>query len=92
MESKKLNLKISKLGGIAVLIILVGGTYWTGRSSSADTEDAVRTVSLLFMEELTSRREQVVAKTLSDYINAFRLHKRHEHCARSNGKRRHRKY
>ncbi|WP_294427870.1 response regulator [uncultured Treponema sp.] len=68
MESKKRNLKISLLGGIAVVIILVGGTFLTGRSSSSDTGQAVRTVSLLFMTELTSRREQVVAKTLSDYI------------------------
>ena len=52
-----------------VAIILVGGTFWTGRSASRDTEQAVRNVSLLYMDELASRREQVVGSTLSDYIS-----------------------
>ncbi len=68
-EKKRLGWKIPFLGGLVVAIILVGGTIWTGRSSSRDSEQAVRNVSLLYLDELASRREQVVASTLSDYIN-----------------------
>jgi len=55
-------------GSIVVALILVLGTIWTGSSASKDTEQAVRNVSLLYLEELAGRREQVVASTLNDYI------------------------
>lgn len=55
-------------GSIVVVLILVLGTIWTGRSASKDTHKAVRNVSLLYLDELAGRREQVVASTLSDYI------------------------
>ena len=56
------------IGGIIVVVILVAGTLWSSRSVSGDTESAVRSVSLLYLEELAGRREQVVASTLSGYI------------------------
>ena len=52
-----------------IVIILVLGTIFTGRHASGDTEKAVRNVTLLFMDELANRREQVVASKLNDYIN-----------------------
>ena len=60
---------IAITGSIVVALILILGTIWTGRSASRDTEQAVRNVSLLYLDELAGRREQVVASTLSDYIN-----------------------
>ena len=70
MEFKKGSIKnISLIGGALVAIIFVGGTFWTGRSASKDTEKAVRSVSLLYLDELASRREQVVSSTLEDYIS-----------------------
>lgn len=56
-------------GSIIVALILITGTIWTGRNAGRDTEQAVRNVSLLYLDELAGRREQVVASTLSDYIN-----------------------
>ncbi len=56
------------IGGISVVIILLAGTIWTGKNASRDTETAVRNVSLLYLDELAERREQVVSSTLSDYI------------------------
>lgn len=56
------------IGSIIVAVILVIGTLWTGHSASEDTNDAVHTVSLLYLDELAGRREQVVASTLSGYI------------------------
>ncbi len=57
------------LGSLIAALILVIGTIWTGRSTSRDTDDAVRSVSLLYLDELAGRREQVVASTLEGYIS-----------------------
>ena len=56
-------------GGIIIALILVLGTLWSGESARSDTQQAVRNVSLLYLEELASRREQVVASTLNDYVS-----------------------
>ena len=62
MDKKwKTSWLIPIIGTILVAVILVGGTFFTGRRSSHDTEKAVRNVSLLYLEELAKRREQVVA-------------------------------
>lgn len=57
------------LGSLLVAVILVVGTIWTGRSASRDAEKAVRNVSLLYLDELAGRREQVVASVIDDYIS-----------------------
>ncbi len=57
------------IGSLIVAAILIIGTYLTGRSASLDAEKAVRSVSLLYLDELAGRREQVVAATLDDYIS-----------------------
>ena len=62
------TIKLTVIGGILFVVIMVAGTIWAGRKASSDSLDAVRKVSLLFMEEMTARREQVVASTLADYI------------------------
>ena len=70
MDKKKNNiLWISIIGGIAVGIILVIGTILTGRFASRDTREAVRNVSLLYLDELALRREQVVSSVLDSYIH-----------------------
>ena len=61
-------LTIGFLGGIFAVIILILGTFWTGRSASKDTDSAVRNVSLFYLDELAERREQVVSSTINDYI------------------------
>ena len=55
-------------GSVIVIAILIFGTIWIGRSVSEDTENAVQNVSLLYLDELAGRREQVVASTLENYI------------------------
>ena len=52
---------------MAVAAILIIGTMWTGRSASRDANKAVRNVSLLYLDELAGRREQVVAQNLERY-------------------------
>ena len=61
------------IGGIVVIAILVLGTIWMGRSASRDTEEAVRSVSLLYLDELAGRREQVVEDNLNDNIEIMNI-------------------
>ncbi len=70
MRMKKYGmLKVAIASSIIVAVILIIGTIWMGQSASVDTEKAVRNVSLLYLEELAERREQVVSTTLSGYIS-----------------------
>ncbi len=61
------------VGSIIVAVILVIGTLWTGHSTSGDTEDAVHTVSLLYLDELAGRNEQMVSSTLSGCITNMNI-------------------
>ena len=68
-DSRQVNTaRIAVIGGLIVMLALVLTTVWMGRSTGRDTEDAVRTVSLLYLDELAGRREQVVAENLQDRI------------------------
>ncbi len=73
MNSRKLNKRntvaVAVIGSIIVMLVLVLGTIWTGQNARRDTETAVRSVSLLYLDELAGRREQVVAENLQDRIS-----------------------
>ena len=75
MENGRKNriAQIAVFGGILVAAILIFGTIWTGRSATRDTEKAVRSVSLLYLDELAGRREQVVEDSLNDNINKINI-------------------
>ena len=74
METEHKNIiKEFIIGAIIFVVILIAGTFWMGNSASEDNEEAVRTVSLLFLDELAGRREQVVAGKLSDYIGDMNI-------------------
>lgn len=62
-------LKAAIFGSILVVLIMTIGTFLNGKSSGEDTEEAVRTVSLMYLDELAGRREQVVASAFNDYIS-----------------------
>jgi len=70
---RKKTMLIALLGGVVVAAILVFGAIWTSQSARQDTERAARSVSLLYLDELAGRREQVVADNLDDNINAIRI-------------------
>ena len=46
---------------------------WIGRHARQDTEEAVRSVSLLYLDELAGRREQVVEDNLRERIQTIRV-------------------
>ena len=75
MENGRKNriAQIAVFGCILVAAILIFGTIWTGRSATRDTEKAVRSVSLLYLDELAGRREQVVEDSLNDNINKINI-------------------
>ena len=60
--------KIAIIGSLIVAVILVLGTIWMGHSARGDTEQAVRSVSLLYLDELAGRREKVVESNLQSKI------------------------
>ena len=70
MKAKRSNtVVIAVIGGVIVMLILVLGTIWMGQSARRDTETAVRSVSLLYLDELAGRREQVVESNLQEKID-----------------------
>jgi len=74
METKKKSTMTAALiGGIAVLVIMVVGTFWMGQAAKQDTDKAVRAVSLLYLDELAGRREQVVAVNLQNNIETVQV-------------------
>ena len=64
---------IAVIGSLILAIILVAGTMWMGSRARRDTEDAVRSVSLLYLDELAGRREQVVEENLREKIQTIRV-------------------
>ena len=62
------------IGLIAIAMVLVFGTMWIGRSASQSTVQVVRSVSLLYLDELARRRKRVVEDMLNESI--FRSSKR----------------
>lgn len=70
MKGKTNNIiKFSFFGVVLVALILTLGTLWTNKSAKRDTEQAVRSVSLLYLDELAERREQVLHSRLERYTN-----------------------
>ena len=63
---------MSVAGGLIVMLILVFGTIWIGQNARRDTEAAARSVSLLYLDELAGRSEQVVAENLQDRVSDMR--------------------
>ncbi len=64
-RERKRSIPTYILGVLVVLATVIIGTMLTGRQASKDTEEAVRKVSLLYLDELAGRREQVVEHNLA---------------------------
>ena len=57
------------IGGVLLTLILIFGTILTGHKAKQDTESAVNSVSLFYLDELAGRREQVVSSKLKKNIS-----------------------
>ena len=56
-----------------IVLLLILGTFWLGQSTKNDTDKAVRIVSILYLDELAGRREQVVENNLKNNIQTIRV-------------------
>ncbi len=65
--------RVAILCSLIIAVIVVLGTVWAGQSAKRDTEQAVRTVSLLYLDELAGRREQVVENNLQGNIQTIQI-------------------
>ncbi|MBQ6314693.1 MAG: response regulator [Mogibacterium sp.] len=70
---KSNTVKIAIAGGIVVFIILIYGTILMAHQAAIDTDTAVRRVSLLYLDELAGRREQVVESNLQNKIKDLQV-------------------
>ena len=61
------------IGITAVILILFYGTFWNSKVSRVDTEKAVKSVSMLYLEELAGRRAQVVSSSLNNYMEKMHI-------------------
>lgn len=69
--SNKRTTWIVILGSFLLVLFMVAGTVWMGWSAQRDTEQAVRSVSLLYLDELAGRRKQVVENNLRSRIDTI---------------------
>ena len=73
MDNRKKTTTLTAIvGGVVLIVILVFGSIWTGRSARTDTESAVHSVSLLYLDELAGRREQVVAGNMQEKVDVIK--------------------
>ena len=62
---------VTVISVIIVAAVLAGGIILLSRSSHKDASEAARSVSLLYMDELAGRREQVVEDNLNNHIDVI---------------------
>ena len=64
----KSTIAIAIVGSVIFILVLTVGTIQSALMATKDTEKAVETVSLLYLDELAGRREQVVSANLTQKI------------------------
>ncbi len=75
MENQKnrTNRILALLAVLVIILTFLVGTTWMGDIASRDTRGAARSISLLFLDELAGRREQVVANYIRDNIDVIHI-------------------
>lgn len=58
-------------GSLILVLLMITGTIWMGHSAQKGTEQAVHSVSFLYLDELAGRRKQVVEKNLRERIDTI---------------------
>ena len=72
-QRRKHELLALIIGGVMLAAILAGGTFLTAQRAHRDASEAARSVSLLYLDELAGRREQVVEDNLNSSINVIQV-------------------
>ena len=69
MKKKQSMMKEIIVGSLVVIVLLVLGSVFAGKYAKEDTEKAVHSVSLFYLDELAQRREQVIETALKDFVS-----------------------
>lgn len=72
-NDRKRTVVFITVGSILIAALLVFGTMWLGSSAKSDSDKAVRTVSLMYLDELARRSEQVVSNNLQENIKTIQI-------------------
>ena len=72
-DHKKISTSVFIPGGVIVLAVIIIGTVILSHRASTDTEKAVNKVSLLYLDELAGRREQVIENNLKSNIDDIQV-------------------
>ena len=72
-KSKNTVAGIAIVCTVVIAVVFVLGTIWMGQSTKKDADRAARAVSLMYLDELAGRREQVVENNLQSSIQTIRV-------------------
>ena len=61
------------IAGLIALLFIVIGSVYLSKKASDDTDEAVRKVSHLYLDELSGRREQVVENNLKSKFDDMQV-------------------
>ena len=67
-QRKNRTAGIAVIGTVLISLTMILSTFWMGQKAREDNEQAVGIVSLLYLDELAGRREQVVENNLQNRI------------------------
>ena len=57
------------IGGAIIIVLLILTTLWISRSGKSGTNEAVQSVSSIYLRELTDRREQGIVSRIKDNVD-----------------------
>ena len=67
-ESKR-TISTAIVGGAIIAVLLILSTLWISQRGQSGTNDAVQSVSEMYLRELTARREQGIASRIRDCVD-----------------------
>ena len=67
-ENKR-TISTAIIGGAIIAVLLILSTIWISQRGQSGTNDAVQSVSEMYLRELTARREQGIASRIKDCVN-----------------------
>ncbi|MBR0287927.1 MAG: sensor histidine kinase, partial [Selenomonadaceae bacterium] len=67
-ENKR-TISTALIGGAIIAVLLILSTVWISHLGRSGTNDAVQSVSEMYLRELTARREQGITSRINDSVN-----------------------
>ena len=67
-ENKR-TISTAIVGGAIIAVLLILSTLWISQRGQSGTNDAVQSVSEMYLRELSARREQGISSRINDCVN-----------------------